>query len=88
MAKIYWAGRQWSYDFFDEFYERIGTPFEKYYPESSVAALGLKTVKEQLEKGVYQESNGAVIFDAEKYGLHARVFINSEGIPTYEAKVR
>lgn len=86
LAKIYWAGRQWSYDFFDEFYERIGTPFEKYYPESSVVALGLKTVKEQLEKGVYQESNGAVIFDAEKYGLHARVFINSEGIPTYEAK--
>jgi len=48
--------------------------------------LGLKTVKEQLEKGVFEQSDGAVIFNGEKYGLHIRVFINSEGIPTYEAK--
>jgi arginyl-tRNA synthetase len=85
-AQIYWTCRQWSYDYFTKFYERIGTNFEKYYPESEVAELGLKTVREQLEKGVYQESDGAIIFDGEKYGLHTRVFINSEGLPTYEAK--
>ncbi len=85
-AQIYWTCRQWSYDYFAKFYERIGTNFEKYYPESEVAELGLKTVREQLEKGVYQESDGAIIFDGEKYGLHTRVFINSEGLPTYEAK--
>src|SRR5665811_282900 len=66
--------------------DSIGTAFEKYYPESEVAELGLKTVKEQLEKGVFERSDGAVIFNGEKYGLHTRVFINSEGIPTYEAK--
>jgi len=27
-----------------------------------------------------------VIFDGDKYGLHKRVFINSQGLPTYEAK--
>lgn len=85
-AQIYWTCRQWSYDYFDKFYTRIGSKFEKYYPESEVASLGLKTVKEQLSKGVYEESDGAVIFDGEKYGLHKRVFINSEGLPTYEAK--
>jgi len=85
-ARIYWTCRDWSYDYFNAFYERIGTKFEKYYPESEVADLGLKTVKEQLEKGVFQHSDGAIIFDGEKYGLHTRVFINSEGIPTYEAK--
>ncbi|MGZ6005059.1 MAG: arginine--tRNA ligase [Candidatus Saccharimonadales bacterium] len=85
-AQIYWTCRQWSYDYFDKFYASIGVKFEKYYPESEVAPLGLKTVQEQLEKGVYQQSDGAVIFDGEKYGLHARVFINSEGLPTYEAK--
>ena len=35
---------------------------------------------------MYEISNGAVIFDGEKFGLHTRVFINSEGVPTYEAK--
>lgn len=85
-AQIYWTAREWSYAYFAEFYERVGISFEKYYPESEVSPLGLSTVKEQLEKGVYKQSDGAVIFDGEPYGLHARVFINSEGLPTYEAK--
>ena len=86
LAQIYWTTRQWSYDYFDKFYSRIGTHFEKYYPESATVKIGLDTVKAQLAKGVYQESDGAVIFEGEKYGLHTRVFINSEGLPTYEAK--
>jgi arginyl-tRNA synthetase len=85
-AHIYWTCRQWSYDYFDQFYARLGTKFEKYYPESEVADLGLKTVHEQLEKGVYKKSDGAIVFEGEPYGLHTRVFINSHGIPTYEAK--
>jgi arginyl-tRNA synthetase len=85
-AQIYWACRQWSYDYFDAFYARIGSHFEKYYPESETMQLGLETVREQLGKGVYEESDGAVVFRGEKYGLHTRVFINSQGLPTYEAK--
>lgn len=85
-AQIYWTCRQWSYDYFAAFYARIGTHFEKYYPESSVAPLGLATVKEQYEKGVYKDSDGAIVFEGEPYGLHTRVFINSHGLPTYEAK--
>ena len=85
-AQIYWTCRAWSYDYFNAFYARIGTPFERYYPESQTAPLGLQTVREQLDKGVYSQSDGAVVFKAEQYGLHTRVFINSQGIPTYEAK--
>jgi len=84
LARIYWTTRQWSYDYFDAFYTRLGTKFEKYIPESEVAGLGLRTVREHPE--VFTESDGAVIFDGEQYGLHTRVFINSEGLPTYEAK--
>jgi arginyl-tRNA synthetase len=84
-AKIYWTCRQWSYDYFDEFYARIGTKFEKYYPESETVTLGLQAVREHIGP-VYEESDGAVIFPGEKYDLHTRVFINSEGLPTYEAK--
>ncbi len=84
-AKIYWTCRQWSYEAFDVFYERLGTKMEKYYPESEVAGLGLETVKLHIGT-VFTKSDGAIIFDGEKHGLHARVFINSQGLPTYEAK--
>ncbi len=84
-AQIYWTCRKWSYEAFDTFFARFGTKLEKYYPESEVADLGLKTVKEHIGD-VFQESDGAVVFDGEKYGLHTRVFINQQGLPTYEAK--
>ena len=86
ISDLYWKARELSYRYFEEFYARIGVKFDKYYPESTVAELGLKTVLEQLDEGVYEKSDGAVIFDGEKYGLHTRVFINKEGVPTYETK--
>ena len=86
ISDLYWKGRELSYEYFKDFYARIGVEFDKFYPESSVATLGFNKVKEELEAGVYEKSDGAVIFDGEKYGLHTRVFINKEGVPTYEAK--
>ena len=86
LAELYWKGRELSYEYFNHFYASIGVHFDKYYPESTVADLGLAKVKEQLQKGVYEYSNGAVIFNGDKYGLHTRVFINKEGVPTYETK--
>lgn len=86
LARVYWLTRQWSYDYFEEFYARIGLSFDKYYPESMTSAKGLQVVRDQLGNNVYEESEGAVVFKGEKYGLHTRVFINKEGLPTYEAK--
>ena len=86
LADLYWKGRELSYGYFNNFYASIGVKFDKYYPESTVAALGLETVKKELAAGVYEESDGAVVFKGEPYGLHTRVFINKEGVPTYEAK--
>lgn len=86
-AKIYWTCREWSYAYFAELYLQLHvTPFERYIPESEVTPLALRTVREQLQKGVFSVSDGAVIFEGEKYGLHTRVFINSQGLPTYETK--
>lgn len=86
VAELYWRGRQLSYDYFDHFYARIGVKFDKYYPESTVAGRGLREVRQGLDRGVYEESNGAVVYKGEKFGLHTRVFINQNGLPTYEAK--
>ncbi|MBP6041484.1 arginine--tRNA ligase [Candidatus Saccharibacteria bacterium] len=85
LAKIYWTCRTWSYNYFKNFYKQLDTEFEKFYPESENSKLGLDTVRAHVGD-VYQESDGAVIFDGEKHGLHTRVFINKEGLPTYEAK--
>lgn len=86
-AQIYWTCRQWSYEYFEHLYEELQVhEFDRFIPESEVTELGVKTVQEQLSKGVYKESQGAVIFEGEEFGLHTRVFINSEGLPTYEAK--
>lgn len=86
-AKIYWTCREWSYEYFKLFYDELRVvPFEIYYPESQTTPLGIETVKKQLAAGVYEESEGAVVFRGEPYGLHTRVFINKEGLPTYEAK--
>ncbi len=83
---IYLKGRELSYKYFEDFYARIGVKFDRYYPESTVAVRGLKEVRQGLDRGVYEESNGAVVYKGEKFGLHTRVFINQNGLPTYEAK--
>jgi arginyl-tRNA synthetase len=85
LAQIYWTCRTWSYEAFDAFYARLGTSMERYYPESEVANKGAELVRQQVGK-VFKESDGAIVFDGEAYGLHTRVFINSQGLPTYEAK--
>ncbi len=83
---IYDVGRVWSLEYFDFIYKRLGTNFWKFYFESEVGEKGRELVLEYLKKGVFEESEGAIIFPGEKYGLHNRVFVNSLGLPTYEAK--
>lgn len=86
VTQLYHRGRQWSLEYFETIYQRLGTKFAYYYFESQAGPIGLELVKEYLKKGVFVESDGAVIFPGEKYSLHNRVFINSLGLPTYEAK--
>ncbi|MGB8815822.1 MAG: arginine--tRNA ligase [Minisyncoccia bacterium] len=84
--KIYKVGRKVSLIGFEKIYKILDTKFNKYFFESQTTDFGTKIVLENLEKGIFEKSNGAVIFKGENYGLHTRVFINSEGLPTYEAK--
>ena len=77
--------RRWSLEYYDTFYSRFLTHFDKLYFESEVGEPGKKIVLDNVGS-VFEESEGAVIFDGEKYGLHKRVFVTKEGNPTYEAK--
>ena len=84
---FYEKGKKWSLEYFGEIYKKLGTKFDYLIFESQVAGLGKEIVTRGLEIGIFEKGdNGAVIFKGEKYGLHTRVFINSEGLPTYEAK--
>lgn len=78
--------RQWSLDYFEAIYKRLGTYYHRYYFESEVYKSGKELVKKYLKTGVFEKSQKAIIFPGQKYGLHNRVFITSEDFPTYEAK--
>ena len=85
-AKIYFTTRQWSYDYFDEFYKSIDAiAFDSYYPESQTMEPGLELVRANIGN-IFTESEGATVLDEAKSGLHTRVFITSAGLPTYETK--
>ena len=85
--EIYDWGRKVTLDAFEEIYKILGTKFDKYYFESQVAKIGEQIVQKNTPK-IFIESDGAIIFHAEKYDLklHTRVFINSQGLPTYDTK--
>ncbi len=83
---LYAWGRLVSLDYFELQYKILGTKFDYYFFESKVASTGMALVDEYLQKGIFEESKGAIIFPGEKYDLHTRVFKNAEGLPTYEAK--
>jgi arginyl-tRNA synthetase len=85
--KLYDEGRKASLEYFESIYDKLGTKFDYYFFESETAPVGKKLVEENIGE-IFEESDGAVVFHAEKYdpSLHTRVFINSEGLPTYEAK--
>lgn len=90
IKQVYDIGKKWSLEYFEVMYGKIGInrgkSFDYYYLESQVAEFGKQYVLNNIENGTFIKSEGAVIFPGEKYGLHNRVFINSQGLPTYEAK--
>jgi len=90
---LYEKGRKWSFDHLEQIYKKVGTKFDDYIYESEVAEPGKEIVQkfttkphELTEGAIFEESEGAVVFKGEKHGLHTRVFLNSKGLPTYEAK--
>lgn len=80
-------GRKVTLEAFEGVYKKLGSKFEHYFFESEMAPIGKKVVLENTPK-VFTESDGAIVFKGEDHDakLHTRVFINSQGLPTYEAK--
>ena len=79
------SGVETSRRHLDELCEKLGTKFDKEFYESQSGPVGAEIVKNNIGK-VFEESEGAVVYKGEQDGLHTRVFLNSKGLPTYEAK--
>ena len=85
--KYYLPGRKISLDYFETIYKRLGTKFDFYFFESETGVLGKDIVEKNVGE-VFEKSDGAIVFRGENFhpSLHTRVFMNKEGLPTYEAK--
>jgi arginyl-tRNA synthetase len=77
---LYDAGRKESLDHFEKLYKTLGTKFDYYFFESDTGPKGLTLV--QNHPDIFKQSEGATVF----HGEHTRVFITSQGLPTYETK--
>lgn len=84
LMPLYEEGRKTSLDHFEEIYKILGTKFDRYFFESEATPFGMTIVQEYPD--VFVESDGARVFRGEDEGLHTRVFLTSQGLPTYEAK--
>ena len=82
--KLYNKGRKISLDYFETIYKKLGTKFDDYFFEREAGEEGKKIISKNSK--LFSKSKGAIVFKGEDYGLHTRVFLNSEGYPTYEAK--
>lgn len=86
ISKLYFWGRKVSLEYFETIYKKLGTKFDYKFFESETGIFGKKIVEDNIGK-VFEKSEGAIVYKGdESKGLHTRVFINSEGLPTYEAK--
>lgn len=88
ISKIYEDGRQKSLESFEALYKRLDSNFDFHFFESESGEIGGELVRENIGRVFEEGEKGAIIFKGENFEpkTHTRVFLNSEGLPTYEAK--
>lgn len=85
---IYDKGKVVSLEYFESIYKRLGSHFDEKFFESQSGEVGKQIVLENVGKVFEEGEAGAIIFKGENFEpkTHTRVFVNKEGLPTYEAK--
>lgn len=86
LLTLWREGRDISMAEFRRIFALLGTQFEYEFFDSDTVEGGTRVVRDGLSSGVFEESDGAIIYRGEKQGLHTLVFITSRGTPTYETK--
>ncbi len=78
--------RQWSIDEFNAIYDELDTHFDVWIFEREMEAGARDAARELLEKGIAEQSDGAVIVRLEDVGLGVLVLLRRDGTPLYSAK--
>lgn len=86
LLALWRKGREISMEEFRRLFAILGTKLDYEFYDSDASEIGMRVVLDGLNKGIFEKSEGAVIYRGEKKGLHTLVFITSRGTPTYEAK--
>ncbi len=85
-ASVYDTCKQWSFDQIDEIVSSLGNkPIERRFLESDADARGVWIVKKNVP-GVFEESEGALIFRGSKYGSFDNAYVASNGLGLYGAR--
>ena len=86
LMELWRKGRDVSVEEFRRIWKLLGIHFDFEFFDSDTTETGLRVVTDGLNKGVFQKSDGAIIYNGEKKGVHTMVFITSHNTPTYETK--
>ena len=86
LLALWQKGREISMQEFKRIFAIFGTKLDFDFFDSDTIEGGMRVVHDGVGKGIFEESDGAIIYRGEKVGLHTLVFITSRGTPTYETK--
>ncbi len=86
LMELWRKGRDVSMEEFRRIWKLLGTHFDFEFFDSDTTETGLRVVQDSLAKRIFEKSDGAIIYNGEKKGVHTMVFITSHNTPTYEAK--
>lgn len=86
LMDLWRKGRDVSMEEFRRIWKMLGTHFDFEFFDSDTTETGLRVVNDGLNKNIFEKSDGAIIYNGEKKGVHTMVFITSHNTPTYEAK--
>lgn len=86
LLALWQKGREVSMEEFRRIFGLLDTKFDYEFFDSDTTAPGMHAVESAVQRGVLEESDGAIIYRGEAKGLHTLVFVTSRGTPTYEAK--
>ncbi len=86
LLSLWKKGREVSMEEFRRLFAILNTKLDYEFFDSDTTAGGMRLVEDGLQKGIFEKSDGAIIYRGEDEGLHTLVFVTSRGTPTYETK--
>lgn len=86
LLALWRKGREVSMEEFRRIFALLDAKFDYVFYDSDTTKGGMDAVMDGVEKGIFEKSDGAIVYKGEKKGLHTLVFITSRGTPTYETK--